>query len=382
MGIGVRAALYAQIIFAWGMSLKYPETFVKNSRASYMIATGLLVASLIQWKTHDLSILDAVVVSLVTSMMIIFIVVSGTTREAAKSTASQPNQNQSGQDQPSQDQSNQNSAQANTPNANSQAPSTSPPTQTNQPTPPNTQPTTEQPATPESKTLQPRKSITQRFILFCFVNLWGGFCFNLWSDPVHFGLKAEKVKSNCTNDEIAVWLFGVEVQAINPELRIAALVLVSVLYFVALCSIFFTLENVLEPAIKMLRFIGSLFTAESPKSGSATPQPTASRSLHEDPVINRVHYLLHIFAFGTLSYLLVSTEMTIHRNGGTKMVWSYGQVIALILLLQQLMDVCSTIVEAREERELKRLKEEIELKRIQGEIETPGAPNSQAGARA
>ncbi|CAE6498279.1 unnamed protein product [Rhizoctonia solani] len=351
MGIGVRAALYAQIIFAWGMSLKYPNTFVKNSRASYMIATGLLVASLIQWKTQELGLLDAIVVSFMTSMMTIFIVVSGTSREEAK--AVQPNQTDTG------------STLANTPSADPQPPSASPP---NQAAPSNPQPTAAQSAAsaPSPTSLRPWRSNTQRFILFCFVNLWGGFCFNLWSDPTHFGLKG--AKANCTtNNDVTIWVFGVEIQAVNPGIRIAALVLVSVLYFVALCSLFFTLENVLDPAIRMIRLICDYLTPEPLKGGNATPRTVTPRSLHEDPVINSIHYLLHLFAFGTLLYLLVSTEMTIRKNDekGATMEWSYGQIIALILLLQQLMDICSTIVEVKEEREIEKEREDRVKQRAQ-----------------
>ncbi|KAL5640572.1 hypothetical protein ACGC1H_001147 [Rhizoctonia solani] len=359
MPLQVRVALYAQIIFAWGMSLKYPNTFVKNSRAAYMIATGLLVASLIQWKTHELGLLDALVVSFMTSMMTIFIVVSGTSREEAK-VSGQPGQIGTS------------SAQANTPPTDPNPPSTLSPAQSNQPVPPSLQPAADQSAASDSpKALRPWKSRTQRFILFCFVNIWGGFCFSLWSDPTHFGLKGAKV--NCTtNNDVTIWVFGIEVQAVNPRIRIAALVLVSILYFVALSSLFLTLENVLDPAIRIFRLIGSYLTPESLKSGNATSRTTTPRSLHEDPVINSIHYILHFFAFGTLVYLLLSTEMTIRNNDkeGATRKWSYGQIIALILLLQQLMDICSTYVEVKEERQTEKEQEERKKQRTLSQVDT------------
>ncbi|KAH7330587.1 hypothetical protein B0J17DRAFT_678711 [Rhizoctonia solani] len=380
MGIGVRAALYAQIILAWLMSLKYPDTFVKNSRSAYMTATALLVASLIEWKTQSLSLLDALVVSLMSSMMTIFIVVSGTSREKADPTPDQPPQTTSTSTNPS-----TTPPEAGTP-PDSTRPSSTPPPATQQntsqypTTSTSTQPTgspaaipqvahitlpsvqqqtieqqaTAQASDPVEPGYKPRRSNTQWFIRFCFVNIWGGWCFNLWNDPAHFGL--EGLKANCTtNNDITIWVFGVEVHAITPWLRIAALVLISVLYFIATCSLFFTLEDILEPVLRMFRFLGGLFTITSPKGGNDAPGLPTQRSLHEDPAINSVHYLLHFFAFGTLLYLIISTEMTVRNNDKERemMEWSYGQVIALILLLQQFMDVCSTFIEGREESQMR-----------------------------
>ncbi|CAE6411541.1 unnamed protein product [Rhizoctonia solani] len=383
MGIGVRAALYSQIILAWIMSLIYPNTFVKNSRSAYMTATALLVASLIEWKTQTLSLLDALVVSLMSSMMTIFIVVSGTSREKVQPAPGQPSRTTSTNPSTT-------PIETDTPPDSTQPSSTPPPVQqhnTSQypgttststqftgspvaiPQPAHIPPssvqlqTTEQQATaqasdPAKPGYKPRRSNTQWFIRFCFVNIWGGWCFNLWNDPAHFGL--DGLKANCTtNSDITVWVFGVEVKAIAPGIRIAALVLVSVLYFIATCSLFFTLEDILDPAFRMFRLIGGLLAAISPQAGSTT---TTHRSLHEDPAINSIRYLLHISAFGTLIYLIVSTEMTVRNNDKERemMEWSYGQVIALILLLQQFMDICSTYIEGREERQAKKEKAERE----------------------
>ncbi|KAG9081743.1 hypothetical protein FRC07_014426, partial [Ceratobasidium sp. 392] len=66
-GIGVRVALYVQILLGWGISLIWPDTFAKNARTAYMTATALLIAAFIQWKTRDLSLLDGIVVSLTRS---------------------------------------------------------------------------------------------------------------------------------------------------------------------------------------------------------------------------------------------------------------------------------------------------------------------------
>jgi hypothetical protein len=51
------------------MSLIWPDTFVKNSRTAYMTATALLIASFIQLETQELSLLDGIVVSLVSLVL-------------------------------------------------------------------------------------------------------------------------------------------------------------------------------------------------------------------------------------------------------------------------------------------------------------------------
>ncbi|CEL59966.1 hypothetical protein RSOLAG1IB_09238 [Rhizoctonia solani AG-1 IB] len=357
MGMGVRAALYAQIVLAWVMSLYWPDTFVKNSRAAYMTATAVLVSSLIEWKKNEeLSLLDGIVVTLMSGMMVIFVVVSGTTREEPKPNPSHPSQSQADSNNSSPDPtgaptnniSNSPTAQSTTAQ-NVSSPNTTPqPAQTAPPA--SHQSTAEQQAAAKASDCPkpcPPRSYTQWFIRFCFVNLWGGFCFSLWDDPVHFGL--EGAKANCTtNGEVILWVFGAEVQATNPGIRIAALVLVSILYFFALCSLFFTLEDILDPVYNFLSSV-----SWSLKKDNTTQRGTGPIPLHQNPVINKIHYFLHLFAFGTLAYLIVSTELTIRRNDkqNTMMEWSYGQVIALILLFQQFNDLCSTHVESREKRE-------------------------------
>ncbi|KAG9092670.1 hypothetical protein FRC07_011608, partial [Ceratobasidium sp. 392] len=61
-GIGVRVALYVQILLGWVVSYKWPDTFAKNARTAYMTAIALLIAAFIQWKTQQqLSLLDGIV---------------------------------------------------------------------------------------------------------------------------------------------------------------------------------------------------------------------------------------------------------------------------------------------------------------------------------
>ncbi|KAH7330601.1 hypothetical protein B0J17DRAFT_157474 [Rhizoctonia solani] len=76
-GIGVRLALYIQILLGWVMSLFWRDTFVENSRAAYMTALALLIASFIELTTNkEISLLDGLVVSFITTMMITYAIAS------------------------------------------------------------------------------------------------------------------------------------------------------------------------------------------------------------------------------------------------------------------------------------------------------------------
>lgn len=76
-------------------------------------------------------------------------------------------------------------------------------------------------------------------------------------------------------------------------------------------------------------------------------------NLTENLVLQNIHYFLQTVAIVTLIYLVAATEKTIDNNDVAKQAdnWSYGQTIALILLLQQVMDVFSTFVDKMEDKE-------------------------------
>lgn len=82
---------------------------------------------------------------------------------------------------------------------------------------------------------------------------------------------------------------------------------------------------------------------------------------------------------GTLIYLVVSTEQTIIKNDPEKTTndWTYGQTIAVILLLQQVMDIASTWVEKRAEKKEQKEEEKQDSEGVNSlEMTTLGAnPN-------
>ncbi|KAB5593549.1 Transmembrane protein [Ceratobasidium theobromae] len=276
-GIGVRAALYAQIVLGWAVSLIYPDQFVKNSRTAYMTAIALLIASFIQLTTQNLSLLDGLVVSLTTTMMITFSVASYPSKRRVNA-------------------------------------STGP------------------------KTADTEESWSRWFMQFCFVIFWGAWCFNMWRDPAHFGLKGEKAACP-TNYSVTLWVFGREVNATNPRMRNAALAIVSIGFIIALCSLVISLEKAMSPILYL--------------AGKIWDEKRARAPAYENPILQNIHYFLQTVAIVTLIYLVAATEKTIDNNDVAKQAdnWSYGQTIALILLLQQVMDVFSTFVDKMEDKE-------------------------------
>ncbi|CAE7108332.1 unnamed protein product [Rhizoctonia solani] len=288
-GVGVRVALYVQILLGWTMSLIWPHTFVENSRAAYMTALALLIASFIELTTQTLSLLDGLVVSFITTMMITFAIASYS-RLPAPGDASQENK-------------------------------------------------------PGDESADEKPSYTRWFMQCCFVVFWAAWCINMWRDPAHFGLKDEAADCD-TNRKITIQLFT-QVHATDSNVRSAALALVAIGFSIALLSLFLTLEQFLLP---LFWIIGK-------------EKQVTARSIRQEyenkPVLQTVHFIFQAIAVGTFIFLIYATEKTISQNDvdGTTKDWTYGQTIALILLLQQIMQLFSTHVEEREKLEAKREEE-------------------------
>ncbi|GAB1523054.1 hypothetical protein RhiTH_006183 [Rhizoctonia solani] len=78
-GIGVRVAIYAQTIMSMIIAsiLPYHEkAFRDTSRNCYVVSTSLMIASLIELKTHELSLFDALIVTMLTTIMTAFVTVN------------------------------------------------------------------------------------------------------------------------------------------------------------------------------------------------------------------------------------------------------------------------------------------------------------------
>ncbi|KAG8730845.1 hypothetical protein FRC11_005659 [Ceratobasidium sp. 423] len=79
-GIGVRVAIYVQTFLSMTVASLLPyheKAFRDTSRNSYVVSTSLMIAALIQWKTHGLSLFDALVVTMLTTIMTAFVTVNG-----------------------------------------------------------------------------------------------------------------------------------------------------------------------------------------------------------------------------------------------------------------------------------------------------------------
>ncbi|KAG8696552.1 hypothetical protein FRC11_000658, partial [Ceratobasidium sp. 423] len=84
-----------------------------------------------------------------------------------------------------------------------------------------------------------------------FVVFWAAWCFNLWSDPAHFGLKDDA--ANCdTNYNVTIKLFT-QVHPSDPSVRSAALALVAIGTLTALLSLALRLEQFLVPFFWLAR---------------------------------------------------------------------------------------------------------------------------------
>ncbi|CAE6430638.1 unnamed protein product [Rhizoctonia solani] len=308
-GIGVRVALYVQILLGWIMSLIWRDTFVENSRAAYMTALALLIASFIELTTQDqLSLLDAIVVSFITTMMITFAIASYSRLPAPGLPE------------------------------NSDAGSTS------------------KDGAPGETSADGKPSRTRGFMQFCFVIFWGAWCFNMWRDPAHFGLKGDTADCD-TNYNITIQLFTT-VHATDPNVRIAAITLVTLGVVIALLSLCLTLEQFLIPVFWLIG-----------KEQKATARDI--RIKYEDnPVLQGIHLAFQTIAVGTFIFLIYVTERTISQNDVKRETrdWTYGQTIALILLLQQIMQLFSTHIEQREKAELEQEKEAAK----NGDVPYPG----------
>ncbi|CCO37557.1 Pc16g04440 [Rhizoctonia solani AG-1 IB] len=305
-GVGVRVALYIQILLSWLTSYA-GNTFARNSRTAYMTATALLIASFIELTTQKLSLLDGLVVSLITTMMITYAGVS-----CSVGSLESTNKGNRG--------------------------------------------------------LEPIGSPTRWFMQLCFIVFWGAWGFHTWRDPAHFGLKGDAV--NCeTNYNVTLQLFT-EVRPTDPRVRAAALSLISIGFVLAILSLLFTLGDCLVAMLWLFNQCGKRCGKRNGKNGDngeigsgrdsekdGENQEIKARRMtihiYVHTLLQGIHAFLQAIAIATHVFLIYAIEQTIKKNDvdGTTRDWSYGQTIALILLLPPFMDLCSTYIESREKKE-------------------------------
>ncbi|CAE6433810.1 unnamed protein product [Rhizoctonia solani] len=79
-GRGVRISIYAATLLSMSVASFIPyheKAFRDSSRNSYIVSTSLMIASLIEHKTHGLSLFDALIVTMLTTMMTAFVTLNG-----------------------------------------------------------------------------------------------------------------------------------------------------------------------------------------------------------------------------------------------------------------------------------------------------------------
>jgi len=219
----------------------------------------------------------------------------------------------------------------------------------------------------------PHRSRTRYTIQIIFVVFWGAWCLNTWYDPSHFNLSKDQVACDA-NHNVTLLVFGREVHATDPRTRRAAISLVSFGFVIAIGSLCITPEDILKLFDRGSRSEGP---PEHPKPSTPDLVPSTSDSVPSTPdsvlkgvryclqglglgtlstpdlVLKVARYCLQGLALGTLIYLVVATEQMIKKNDvqGNTAAWTFGQTISVILLLQQVMEICSTYIEKKDEHD-------------------------------
>ncbi|KAH7341502.1 hypothetical protein B0J17DRAFT_714673 [Rhizoctonia solani] len=79
-GRGARISIYAATVLSMTVASFIPyheKAFRDSSRNSYIVSTSLMIASLIEYKMHRLSLFDALIVTMLTTMMTAFVTLNG-----------------------------------------------------------------------------------------------------------------------------------------------------------------------------------------------------------------------------------------------------------------------------------------------------------------
>ncbi|CAE6483221.1 unnamed protein product, partial [Rhizoctonia solani] len=71
-GIGIRVTLYVQFLLSWSMYFVQPRALPESARMAYMTATALLITSFLNLSTQTLGLLDALVISLISTITLVF----------------------------------------------------------------------------------------------------------------------------------------------------------------------------------------------------------------------------------------------------------------------------------------------------------------------
>ncbi|CAE6427093.1 unnamed protein product [Rhizoctonia solani] len=247
---------------------------------------SLMISSLIEWKTHGLSLFDALIVTMLTTMMTAFVTVNG----------------------------------------------------------------------PYIRTL----GLSINIASFLFTTFWCYWGLQVWQDPSIFGIPSDE--ENCTaSTETIFVMFGNNLHVTNNNLRGFALSMFAIGTISAFASLCYSTSWLAKYAI----------------CGAAPAKDNAALRYARKLRLTKGQHTTRYGGLAGLIYLIITIEQMVDRNNvrGQLSDWTYGQIIALIMLLQQIMDCSSYLKEEFQYRKAERARtqrdqDERERLRIEAQART------------
>ncbi|CAE6457290.1 unnamed protein product [Rhizoctonia solani] len=159
------------------------------------------------------------------------------------------------------------------------------------------------------------------YLLFAtFATYWG---IQVWYNPATFGIPSNG--ENCTASiETIFVVLGFDVQVTNSKLRSLALFC----YALAAMSI---------PVALIITILSVAYYASNGLEDSDSTSGDLKKSYWTKVIVPA------IIALATIIYMIVTIEQMVHRNGiqAQLSTWTFGQTLALIMLLHQIMTFLS-----------------------------------------
>ncbi|CAE7135575.1 unnamed protein product [Rhizoctonia solani] len=288
-GRGVRISIYAGTVLSMTVASFIPyheKAFRDSSRNVYIVSASLMIASIFEWKTHGLSLFDALIVTMLTTMMTTFVTVNG----------------------------------------------------------------------PYIRTL----GLSINIASFLFTTLWCYWGLQVWQDPSTFGIPPNRENCTASIDTIFV-VFGNNVRVTNTNLRGFALSMFAISCISALASLCYSTSWLAKYAF----------------CGSGTAKDNAALKYARKVRLTKGQHMTRYGGLGGMIYLIVTIEQMVDRNNVKDQLsnWTYSQTIALIMLLQQIMDCMSYFKEEYQYRkakiaEIQRNRDERDRLRIEARART------------
>ncbi|CAE6485788.1 unnamed protein product [Rhizoctonia solani] len=279
--IEVRVSLYAQVLLLWLWFTIHPDKLGCMTESAIFSAELMLVKSLDSLRTQQFGLLDGLVVSFVTTMVLSFCI------------ATHPRLIWDD---------------------------------------------------PHVATARIATRIFALFLRLQFIGVWGGWCFLMWHDPVQFALKGDAAITGCIpNLEVILTIpLSKRMHAVSAGARVLALSLVLTLLFIALCSWLLHVNHLFPfrpvsnlPALGLR--VGETWShLGSPPSdlAAAVRLLTTRLASSRNTVYSIIKRLPQLTAIATVILLIYMTEQTICQSDtNNNAVWGWYGVAQLGLLL-------------------------------------------------